>query len=45
MNEQLITLFLDKKNIFAVVGVSRDPEKFGHQVYRIYVPPVTEFTL
>ncbi|MGC8940357.1 MAG: CoA-binding protein [Candidatus Bathyarchaeia archaeon] len=34
MNEQLITLFLDKKNIFAVVGVSRDPEKFGHQVYR-----------
>jgi predicted CoA-binding protein len=34
MNEQLITSFLDKKNKFAVVGVSRDPAKYGHQVYK-----------
>ena len=34
MNEKLITEFLDKKNTFAVVGASRDPEKYGHQVYR-----------
>jgi hypothetical protein len=34
MNEQLIESFLDRKNIFAVVGVSRDPAKYGHQVYR-----------
>jgi len=26
--------FLDKKNVFAVVGVSRDPEKYGYKVYR-----------
>ncbi|MEM2870452.1 MAG: CoA-binding protein [Thermoplasmata archaeon] len=25
--------FLDKKNVFALVGVSRSPEKFGHQVF------------
>jgi predicted CoA-binding protein len=34
MNEQLIASFLDKKNIFAIVGVSRDPAKYGHQVYK-----------
>jgi hypothetical protein len=34
MNEQLIESFLDRKNIFAVVGVSRDPAKYGHQVYK-----------
>ena len=34
MNEKLITEFLDKKNVFAVVGASRDPEKYGHQVFR-----------
>ena len=34
MNEQLIASFLDGKNIFAVVGVSRDPAKYGHQVYK-----------
>jgi predicted CoA-binding protein len=33
MNEKLITEFLDKKNVFAVVGASRDPEKYGHQVF------------
>ena len=26
--------FLDKKNVFAVVGVSRSPAKYGHQVYK-----------
>jgi predicted CoA-binding protein len=34
MDEQLIRSFLDKSNIFAVVGASRNPEKYGHQVYR-----------
>jgi len=34
MNEKLITEFLDKKNVFAVVGASRDPEKYGHQVFK-----------
>lgn len=30
----MIKEFLSKKNIFAVVGVSRDPKKYGHQVYK-----------
>lgn len=34
MDEELINEFLDKRNIFAVVGASRNPEKYGHQVYR-----------
>ncbi len=25
--------FLDKKNVFVVVGASRNPEKYGHKVY------------
>jgi len=25
---------LDEKNVFAVVGASRDPEKFGHRVFK-----------
>jgi len=25
---------LDKRNIFAVVGASRDPKKYGYQVYK-----------
>ncbi|MGQ9543664.1 MAG: CoA-binding protein [Candidatus Bathyarchaeia archaeon] len=29
-----IKAFLDKKNIFAVVGASRDPQKYGYQVYK-----------
>jgi len=33
MNDN-IKKFLDKKNIFAVVGVSKNPEKYGHQVYQ-----------
>lgn len=34
INEDLILKFLDKKNVFAVVGVSKDPEKYGHRAYR-----------
>jgi len=34
MNEELIKKFLDKRNIFAVVGANRDPEKYGYQVYK-----------
>ena len=34
MNEKLIPEFLDKRNIFAVVGASRDPKKYGHQVFK-----------
>ena len=34
MDEELIRKFLDKGNIFAVVGASRNPTKYGHQVYR-----------
>ena len=32
--EELIEKFLDNKNVFAVIGVSRDPEKYGHKVYK-----------
>ena len=34
MNPNLIQDFLWKENVFAVVGVSRNPEKYGHQVYK-----------
>lgn len=34
MNEDLIKTFLNKKNVFAVVGASRDPRKYGYQVYK-----------
>lgn len=34
MNQELIKAFLNKRNIFAVVGASRDPKKYGYQVYR-----------
>jgi len=34
MDEDLIKEFLNKRNVFAVVGASRDPEKYGHQVYK-----------
>lgn len=33
MNEGLIKDFLDRRNVFAVVGASRDPQKYGHRVY------------
>ena len=34
MDENLIKAFLYRENVFAVVGASRDPKKYGHQVYR-----------
>jgi len=34
MDQELIRTFLNKKNVFAVVGVSKDPKKYGHQVYK-----------
>jgi predicted CoA-binding protein len=34
MNTNLITDFLKKQNVFAVIGVSRKPAKYGHQVYK-----------
>ena len=34
MNEELLKAFLSKKNSFAVVGASRDPHKYGYQVYK-----------
>jgi predicted CoA-binding protein len=33
MKQGLIDKFLDKKNVFAVVGASRDRQKYGYQVY------------
>lgn len=33
MNQELIDKFLDKKNVFAVVGASRNRQKYGYQVY------------
>jgi hypothetical protein len=34
MDAKLIEEFLKKSNVFAVVGASRDPRKYGHQIYR-----------
>ena len=34
MNPNLIKEFLQKENVFAVVGVSSNPAKYGHQVYK-----------
>jgi predicted CoA-binding protein len=34
MDEDIIKDFLDKRNVFAVVGASRNPKKYGHQVFR-----------
>jgi predicted CoA-binding protein len=34
MSPNLITDFLNKQNVFAVVGVSKNPAKYGHQVYK-----------
>lgn len=34
MQPELIKKVLDKTNIIAVVGASRNPEKYGHQVYK-----------
>ena len=34
MNKESIKVFLNKKNVFAVMGASRDPRKYGYQVYK-----------
>jgi uncharacterized protein len=34
MKGELIKDFLNRKNIFAVVGASRESQKYGYQVYR-----------
>lgn len=34
MDAKLIEDFLEKSNVFAVVGASRDTGKYGHKVYR-----------
>jgi len=34
INADLIQDFLIKQNVFAVVGVSGNPAKYGHQVYK-----------
>ncbi|OYT44619.1 CoA-binding protein [Candidatus Bathyarchaeota archaeon ex4484_40] len=34
MEPSIIAEFIDKKNVIAVVGASRNPEKYGHKVYR-----------
>lgn len=34
MNPNPIQEFLRKENVFAVVGVSENPAKYGHQVYK-----------
>ncbi|MEA2032099.1 MAG: CoA-binding protein [Euryarchaeota archaeon] len=34
MTENQITDFLRKQNVFAVIGVSRNPAKYGHQIYK-----------
>jgi predicted CoA-binding protein len=34
LDEKLILEFLNGKNVIAVVGASRDPEKYGHRVYK-----------
>jgi predicted CoA-binding protein len=33
IDQNLIDEFLDKKNIFAVIGVSKDSKKYGNKVY------------
>jgi len=33
INQELINEFLDKNNVFAVVGVSKEPEKYGNKIY------------
>jgi predicted CoA-binding protein len=33
MKGELIKAFLNKKNVFAVVGASRETQKYGYQVY------------
>lgn len=32
--EELVKEYLNQDNVFAVVGASRDPDKYGHRVYQ-----------
>jgi predicted CoA-binding protein len=34
LDEELVESFLNKKNVIAVVGASREPEKYGLRVYK-----------
>lgn len=34
MEGKIIDKFLEKDNVFAVVGASRDPNKYGNEVYK-----------
>jgi len=34
MDQKLINKFLDRRNIFAVVGASTNPEKYGNKVFK-----------
>ena len=34
MIQNLIKEFVNKKNVYAVIGVSRNPDKYGHRVYK-----------
>lgn len=34
MDQAKIENFLDSSNVIAVVGASRDPEKYGHKIYK-----------
>lgn len=34
VDEEVIQEFLNRGNVFAVVGASRDPKKYGYKVYR-----------
>ena len=33
INQEIINEFLEKENVFAVIGVSNDPKKYGNKVY------------
>jgi len=33
INQNIINEFLDKRNVFAVIGVSKNKEKYGNRVY------------
>ena len=45
MNEELIKVFLDKRNVFAVVGASRDPQNMVIKCIKILKVLVTKYTL
>ncbi|KYH38882.1 MAG: conserved hypothetical protein containing CoA-binding domain [Candidatus Bathyarchaeota archaeon B26-1] len=34
LEPSIIAEFIDKRNVIAVVGASRNPEKYGHKVYK-----------